>query len=99
MVNLFFRRDCSVYENTPQCETPHLTQIAHLGLGFDGLSGFSQLELLSAIVIWWRFYVNMIVFRVWDYRLNHSTSFSLDADVICVFQVYPILPRGAESSF
>ena len=79
MVNPFFRfEDCSVYEVYPQSETPHLTQIAHLDL--DPSKG-PRAHLLPSTVIWYGFYEDKIVFRVWDYRLNHSVSFSADVDV------------------
>jgi hypothetical protein len=77
-MNSFFRYgDCSVYEIYPQSETPHLIQIAH----FD----FSPTDdplvyLLPDRVVWYDSYINRIVFRVWDYRLNHSISFSVDVD-------------------
>ena len=79
MVNSFFRyKNCSVYEIYPQSETPHLTQIAHLD--FDHFENPS-FYLLPGTVIWYRFYADRIVFRVWDYRLNHSINFSVDVDV------------------
>ena len=79
MVNSFFRyENCSVYEIYPQSETPHLTQIAHLD--FDHFENPS-FYLLPGTVIWYRFYADRIVFRVWDYRLNHSINFSVDVDV------------------
>ena len=78
-MNLFFRyEDCSVYEIYPQSETPHLTKIAHLD--FDPAKD-PPAHLLPGIVIWYGFYEDRIVFRVWDYRLNHSISFSVDIDV------------------
>ena len=54
---------------------PHLTQIAHLD--FECTNDF---YLLPGKVIWYGFSLKGIVFRVWDYRVNHSTSFSLDFD-------------------
>ena len=81
MVNLFFRcKNCSVYEIYPQSEMPHLTKIAHLD--FDPTK-YSPAHLLPGMVIWYGFYYDMMVFRVWDYRLNHSISFSVDIDVDC----------------
>jgi hypothetical protein len=75
---LFFRYgDCSVYEIYPQSETPQLTQIAHLD--FYRTSDSSAC-LLPGTVIWYDFYEDRIVFRVWDYRLNHSIIFSADFD-------------------
>ena len=98
MVNLFLRCDiCSVYEIYPQSETPHLTQIAHLG--FD--SRVFLTLLTPGIVIWYRFYEDRIVFRVWDYRLNHSISFSVDVDVEKFefnIEVYFILSKALKSA-
>ena len=80
MVNLFFRnRQCSVYEIYPRSETPHLTQVDHLDLR---LSNEPRTHLLPGTVVWYGFYKDRVVFRVWDFRLNHSTSFSVDVDVI-----------------
>ena len=80
-MNSFFRYgDCSVYEIYPQSETPHLTKIAHLD--FDPTMN-PPADLLPGTVIWFGFYEDRIVFRVWDYRLNHSKSFTVD-----VFEEY-----------
>ena len=68
----------SVFEIYPQSKTPHLTQIAHLD--FDPFKD-PPAHLLPGIVIWYGFYEDKIVFRVWDYRLNHSISFSVDIDL------------------
>ena len=76
MLNLFFRfgkNSWSVYEIYPQSDMPHLTQIAHLD--FECID---NLYLLPGKVIWYGISLKGIVFRVWDYRVNHSTSFSLD---------------------
>ena len=79
MVNSFFScQNCSVYEIYPQSEMPHLTKIAHLE--FDSIN-YSPVHLLPGTVIWFDLNDDMIVFRVWDYRLNHSISFSVDIDV------------------
>ena len=51
---------------------PHLTQIAHLSFNH-----VDNLYLLPGKVIWYGRSLEGIVFRVWDYRVNHSTSFSL----------------------
>ena len=104
MVNWAFRyKNCSVYEIYPQSETPHLTQIAYLN--FDP-SKDPPAHLLPATVVWYGFYEdNRIVFRVWDYRLNHSISFSVDVDVDIFernLEVYFILsetPKLASNSF
>jgi hypothetical protein len=73
--SFFFRKKSFIYEIYPQSETPHLTQIAHLDLtGNDYL-------LLPGTLIWFTFYEAMVVFWVWDYRLNRSISFSVDVDV------------------
>jgi hypothetical protein len=78
MVNsYFYRKNCSVYEIYPQNETPHLNQIAHLDLNRDFLE---DQYLLPGTVLWFICYANSIVFIVWDYRLNHSSSFSVDVD-------------------
>ena len=76
-MNSFFRFDCSVYEIYPQSEMPHLTQIAHLD--FDPTKVPSA-HLLPDSVIWYDFYERRVVFRVWDYRMNHSMSFSVDVE-------------------
>ena len=81
MFNLFFRyEDCTVYEIYPQSETPHLIQVAHLDID----SSVKLSVLVSGTVIWYNFYEyeDRIVFRVWDYRLNHSIKFSVDVDAI-----------------
>jgi hypothetical protein len=80
-VNSFFRyfNNCFVYEIYPQSETPHLTQIAHLVFG--PTRDYSRAHLLPGTVIWCDFDDDGIIFRVWDYRLNHSRSFSVDVDV------------------
>jgi len=72
------RKNCSVYEIYPQSETPHLTQIANLD--FDPSQRYLAAFLLPGTVIWYTFYGNRIVFRVWDYRLNHSISFSVSVN-------------------
>ena len=79
MVNSVFRYvDCSVYEIYPQSETPHLTKIAHLD--FNPSEDPAYL-LLPDKVIWYFFLDHHgYVFWIWDYRLNHSISFSVDVD-------------------
>ena len=82
-MNLFFRyRDCSVYEIYPESEAPHLIKIAHL----DFATHYSTRLLLPGTVIWFTFYEDRIVFRVWDYQLNHSVNFSADVDVDTKFE-------------
>jgi hypothetical protein len=56
---------------------PHLSQIAHLDLNHDFKK---DQHLLPGTVLWFICYENMIVFMVWDYRLNHSISFSVNVD-------------------
>ena len=69
---------CSVYEIYPQSESPHLTKIAHLDFS---PTKDPPVHLLPETVIWFAFYPDKrIVFKVWDYRLNHSISFSVDVD-------------------
>ena len=78
IVNSFFRFEyCVVYEIYPQSETPHLTQIAHLDFDFS-----VDLYLLPGKVIWYDIDDDMIVFRIWNYRLapDHSISFSIHLD-------------------
>ena len=99
MVNLFLRyENCSVYEIYPQSETPHLTQIAHL----DFVPVKDPLALLSpGTVIWDCFYEDRIVFIVWDYRLNHSISFSVYVDLEKFefnIEVYLILSKALKSA-
>ena len=88
-----------VYEIYPQSETPHLTQIAHHD--FDP-SMDPQLEacLLPDSVIWYEFHIDRdwIVFRVWNYRLNHSTCFSVDVD-FDNFEVYFFLSKALKLAF
>jgi len=91
MTSFFRCENCFVHEIYPQSETPHLTQIAHLD--FDPTKNLG-LHLLPGTVIWFGYYEDRIVFWVWDYRLNHSTSFSVDVDVNKFetdFEVYFIL--------
>ena len=94
MVNSVSRYvDCSVYEFYPQSETPHLTKIAHLD--FNPSEDPAYL-LLPDIVIWYFFHDNC-VFWIWDYRLNHSISFSVDVDVVnsnIVLKVYFIFSKA-----
>ena len=84
MMDSFFRLHyCSVYEIYPQSETPRLTKIAHLDSGPN--QGEDQpVHLLPGTVILFGFDYGFdnrrIVFTVWDYRLNHSISFSVDVD-------------------
>ncbi|KAF8805716.1 hypothetical protein BYT27DRAFT_6653622 [Phlegmacium glaucopus] len=70
-------KDCSIYEIYPQSETPQLTQLAHVN--FDP-SKDPPAYLLPDRVIWYGFYEHGMVFRVWDFRGNHSISFSADVD-------------------
>ena len=78
---LFFRYQYSyVYEIYPQSETPHLTKIAHLDVG-PARGEDVPVHLLPGTVIWFDFHNDKVVCRVWDYRLNHSISFSVDVDV------------------
>ena len=80
ILNLLFRysyRNCTIFEIYPENETPTLTQIAHLDIDH---SKYLQVCLLPGTVIWHVLYEDIIVFRVWDYRLNHSISFSVDVD-------------------
>ena len=70
---------CSVYEIYPQSEKPQLTQIAHLD--FNPIEDVGAAHLLLDRVIWYGFYQDRIVVRVWDYRVNYSTSFSADIDL------------------
>ena len=77
MLNSFFRlgfgrNSWTVYEIYPQSDMPHLTQIAHLSFNH-----VDNRYLLPGKVIWYRRSEEGMVFRVWDYRVNHSTSFSL----------------------
>jgi len=66
---------CHVYEIYPQSETPQLIQIAQLD--FDP-STVAEAHLLPDKVIWSRFCDDRIVFTIWDFRLNHSISFSTE---------------------
>ena len=87
-MNLFFRNaNFSIYEIYPESETPHLTEIANF---YTDLNNVPQplTYLLPGTVIWYEFYEDRIVFIVWDYQLNHSTSFSVDIDVDFGLKVY-----------
>ena len=64
-----------VYEIYPQSETPQLTQVAHLN---GPLPVFIETHLLPNKIVWYKGYGDRLVFMVWDYRLNHSTTFSAD---------------------
>ena len=95
-MNSFFRyRNCFVYEIYPQSETPHLTKIAHLDFG---PTEYPLTCLLPGLVIWFTFHEDRIVFMVWDYRLNHSISFSVDVHVdrfeLNKLEVYSILSKA-----
>ena len=88
MIKSFFRRTCSLYEIYPQSEIPRLTRIAHLD--FDHTI---KAYLLPGIVIWRDCVFGRSIFRVWDYRLDHSTSFSV---VNCLYyepEVYFLLSK------
>ena len=58
---------------------PRLSQFAHLDLDPDP-STDPPAHLLPDKVIWFGLSEDkdMTVFRVWDYRLNHSISFTVD---------------------
>ena len=68
-------RNCTIYEIYPESETPILTKITHLDLD---PSQYLYVCLLPGTVIWHGIYNGRVVFRVWDYRQNHSISFSVD---------------------
>ena len=69
------RKNCYVYEIYPQSPIPQLTQIAHLDLNS---ARHPLVDLLPNRVVLYDHYKDRIIFRVWDYRLNHSTCFSAD---------------------
>ena len=76
IVNSIFRNGrCLVYEIYPQHETPQLIQIAHFVLD---PSKHHPVHLLQDTVIWYKLCPDCTVFSVWDYRVNHSISFSGD---------------------
>jgi hypothetical protein len=35
----------------------------------------------AVLVVWYSVYSDRMVFWVWDYRLNHSISFSVDVEL------------------
>jgi len=81
---VFFRyEDYYVYEIYPQSETPQLIQIAHLNFDFDFDSSidWAGTYLLHDKVIWYAFYQDRVVFRVCDFRVSHSISFSSAIDI------------------
>jgi len=67
----------TIFEIYPQSETPLLTQIAHFAADSKELLG----HLLPDTLIFRELYKDGIIFRVLNYRLNHSTRFSADFDV------------------
>ena len=85
-----FRETCSVYEIYPQNETPRLTQIAHLDFNPAATMTF----LSPGTVIWCDCFSDRMVFRVWDYRLNHSISFIVEYLDYSVPDVYFILSKA-----
>ncbi|KAF8805098.1 hypothetical protein BYT27DRAFT_7193348 [Phlegmacium glaucopus] len=74
------RSECnwSCYEIYPQSETPQLTQIAYLDFA---QSRPRYRYIFSDNIIWYAVLPNEIIFRVWDYRLNASVSFTVEVDV------------------
>ena len=98
MVNsFFFRQTCSVYEIYPQTETPRLTRIAYLDVHSP-----PEVYLLPGTVIWRGPLMGRAVFWVWDYRLNHSISFSVVEYFGFQSEVYFILSKAlklASNSF
>jgi len=102
MVNLFLDTAFALFMKfTPkQSETPHLTRIAHLG--FNPYKKPPSHLLLPDTVVWYScFKYGVIIFRVWDYRLNHSICFSVDASVDWYekFGVYFILSKALKLPF
>ena len=77
---------------------PHLTQIALLDF-----ESTDNLYLLPGKVIWYGIssLKKEIVFRVWDFRVNHSTSFSFDFSDVSLSrpEVHFTLPKSAEICF
>ena len=95
----FFRDTCSVYEIYPQSEAPGLTRIAHLDFDRPHLG---RTYVLPETVIWHYCFIDGSDFRVWDYRLNHSISFSVVEYLDSEPEVYFILSKGlklASNSF
>ncbi|KAF8801207.1 hypothetical protein BYT27DRAFT_7198526 [Phlegmacium glaucopus] len=72
-----YKNNCCCYEIYPQSETPQLTQIAHLDFA---QSHPRYRYILSDNIIWYAALPNEIIFRVWDYRLNASVSFTAEVD-------------------
>jgi hypothetical protein len=76
--SFFSSRYLSVFEIYPQSEMPVLTQIAHLHwIPYEGAPDHFLPNTLICSVS----YDDRIVFRVLDYRTNHSTCFSADVDM------------------
>ena len=91
------RDTCSVYEIYPQSDTPRLSRIAHLDFEPPVMA-----YLLPGTLIWRYFVMDRIVLKVWDYRLNHSISFSVVDNFAYKIEVYFILSKGqrlASNSF
>ena len=78
MVNSLFSENCSVYEIYPQNETPHLIEIAHIDLD-PSKDPLPHVLLLPGMVVWSGLneHQDKTIFRVWDYQLSHSISFSM----------------------
>ena len=72
---------------------PHIIQIAYLDFG---LTIGSAACLLPGTVIWIGFYEDKTIFRVWDYRLNHSISFSVES--FERVKVYFVLSKALKSA-
>ena len=86
----------SIFEIYPQSETPMLVQIADL----EWLSSEeSPYHFLPDTLIYRTFHEDRIVFRVLNYRTNHSARFSADVDVKKRFgtkpdvEVFSFFPR------
>ncbi|KAF8801209.1 hypothetical protein BYT27DRAFT_7198532 [Phlegmacium glaucopus] len=74
-----YGNNCSCYEIYPQSETPQLTLIALLD--FNLFCPPYRYIFSDNIVICYDVLQKEIIFRVWDYRLNASVSFTAEVDV------------------
>ena len=98
LIDSFFRTTCSIYEIYPQSETPRLTQIAYL----DNFDPSMKAYLLPGTVIWLYPVMDRLFFKVWDYQLNHSITFSIVDNFDFQPEVYIYIfkwPRLASNSF
>ena len=81
----------SIFEIYPQSEMPLLTQIARLNWFLDEPAHLLPDTLICRTL----HHEDMIVFRIVDYRTNHSTCFSVDVvwEKIGLLKVFLFFPK------